>query len=313
MKCCMLETQNNVLSTHNLEIFYNRQKKFQFMSFTDIDNSDYERRSNESARHFLYLQHLKDHKLDTIPEKFEFLITVNSLFESKIKFKIQHEINNPLIDYRMELPTLIIRSNGSFTKGITDRLPEDLGLFVANCFSYNSLKPILLLLSDFALVNDYVTLTTNRREYDLQNDIISEFYNARNEAVHALSNVEKISDINYIIIKKNIEQICEDVTSMITSALFYRRCTIDNFPHPIKDDIINEQLEWLEESIEDIIKDRKRKYNSKNQGLAESHYAKFWFEEFESRGERYWKYSLLRKKLKENRELKNKIGAINNA
>ena len=310
----MLVTQNHASSIRYFEIFYNCKRKLKSMvdSMMDVDNTDYQKNHDESARHLLYLQHLENHKLDTVPKKFEFLVLANSLFESKIKFRIRHEINNPLIDYAYEISTLIIRSKpqSHALKRVQDKGigAEDLGSFVANCFSYNSVTPVSYLLSDFALVNDYFELSKKPKPYDLENGVVSEFYDARNEAIHTLSNVEKVSDKNYKYIQKNIEQICNDISDMVSSALNCRRCTIDDFPYPMKDNIKTEQLEWLEECVDDITNERKKFYVSKR---TQRHvfYQDFWFAYHKDSNEgNVYTYNVIRQNLKNNSlKLKNKI------
>jgi hypothetical protein len=307
----MLVIQNPTSSVLHFEIFYNCKKKLRSMadSLMDTDNTDYQKKHDEIAKHLLYLQHLKDHDLETVPEKFEFLVLANSLFESKIKFKIKHEINNPLIDYSGEIFTLIIRSKPR-NPSLTDAnltVPEDLGSFVAGCFSYNSLAPISYLLSDFALVNNYFELTKESKPYDLENNIVSKFYDARNEPIHTLNNVEKISDKNYKYIKKNIEQICNDISDMVSNALNCRRCTIDDYPHSKKEDIKKEQLEWLDECVGDIF-DEKKYYVQKGTDKR-VYYAEFWFAYHKiSEEKEVYTYNAIRQKLKnDSLVIKNKI------
>jgi hypothetical protein len=212
------------------------------------------------------LDHLKSHKIKSHPEKAEFLMLFGGLLESKIKFKIKKEISLGIPDYWDEFPTLITRSkpfkkfddwfyDNPFeyeeTRKYLQNSTPSLAQFIVERFTYNNPFTIFLMISDFALVEDYKEFNQIKRQFDLQNPRIEKFIDQRNDAVHDIVNV-KICDADVDYVQSYLEKIYEDILDMISRALKIRAITNDNLKSSEKDYVIKFQSEWFKKILYDL-------------------------------------------------------------
>lgn len=225
------------------------------------------------------MRHLKFHKTISHPEKAEFLMLFGALLEYKIKYKIKKEIDTKILNYWDELPTLITRGkphggyswhadpfkNKKFRKYLRNSTPS-LAEFIIKCFTYNSSDSIFRMLSDFALVEDFDKFNKTKRNFDLQNCTIKDFFDQRNFIVHELIDTE-INNVDDV--KNNLDDIYLDILEMISRALKVRGITIDNLQSSEKDDIITFQLNWLKKILYDL-----NNYDS-NESLPKEYFSLF--------------------------------------
>lgn len=257
------------------------------MSPDDFENPDNEvenKDANLVAKQQVYLDHLLRHSIKSEPTRAEFLMLFGALLESKIKSKIKAELNGNCLIYFLEFPTLIARShphrkfksNNPFTKSpstdpneveilasIKSKISKSsLGEFVLNCNTYNSPGSIFTILSDFSLVEDYYSIH-NPSGFDLCKKRIQKFLKKRNELIHNLlemdlSEEEAKNEIEeFRFIKKNLNEILNQIVLMVPSSLKVRRTSIDGIKSS-KDVEVNAQLLWLKK----IIDDSKKGYNN---------------------------------------------------
>ncbi len=219
------------------------------------------------SKEVVCFDYLKNHKILTHPEKAEFLMLFGALLESKIKSKIKKEINQKVISYRNEIPTLITRCrpHKQFLKKVGNHPYENYDLlvdlqnstrnlaeFIVDCFTYNSSSSIYRVLSDFALLENYrccELMNFSERPFDLQNCIIREFFDQRNDVVHDVISKE-IDNVDYV--QNNLENVYSDILSMISRALQIRGITIDNLESPEKNDIVKFQSNWVNKILNDL-------------------------------------------------------------
>ena len=235
-----------------------------FDSFENLSNN-IDVQSPNVSKEVICFDYLKNHKILTHPEKAEFLMLFGALLESKIKSRIKREINQKVISYRDEIPTLITRCrpHKEFLKKVGNHPYENYDLrldlqnstrnlaeFIVDCFTYNSSGSIYRVLSDFALLENYGCCEIiSARPFDLQNCIIREFFDQRNDVVHDIISKE-IDDVDYV--QNNLENVYSDILSMISRAFQIRGITIDNLESPEKDDIVKFQLNWVNKILNDL-------------------------------------------------------------
>jgi len=255
------------------KIYYPWEGKLSIMSFEDPHNPEIQ--SGIVKKQMQYVRHLRNHGIETPPEKAEFLMLFCALLESKIKSKIITEINNPsfVLTYLDELSTLITRSDPfePFYKDMKNIFSENndtekdlfvelnkkfseksLGEVVSLCNTYNSPNRIFTMLSDFALFKFWNQDNPNPGEFDLHNDKIFDFINSRNLSVHDLVNSE-IDNVK--LIKNNLDEILTGIVGMIKIALEVRRKSIDNIQSANRENV-KKQLSWLKQISEETRPDR---------------------------------------------------------
>jgi hypothetical protein len=147
-----------------------------------------------------------------------------------------------------------------------NKIPEDLGDYVAHVFGYNSKSALDFSSQNFALVSEFVwpayEIQENHMIFDgVKQDkktilnMVFDFYKLRNMSTHEL---EDYSPEKALQIQANLENIIEIITGIFSQALDIRRLNVDDndwknskFKH-LRKKIIEEQISWCNVTLLNI-------------------------------------------------------------